>query len=185
MKTIDYYMTPGSPWTYLGHRRLADIAARHGATVNVKPVDFGVIFPQSGGLPLPKRAPQRQAYRLMELRRWKEHLGVPLVIQPKHFPVNGNPAAHLICAAAEDGRMAMAREFLDALWKDDRDIADPEVLKEIASKHGVAQGNEDKYQAFTQEAVERGVFGAPSYIYRDEIFWGQDRLEFLDRALAK
>jgi len=93
VKIVDYYMSPGSPWTYLGHARFADIARRHGAQINVKPVDFGVIFPQSGGLPLPKRAPQRQAYRLMELRRWKEHLGIALVIQPKFFPVDSGPAA--------------------------------------------------------------------------------------------
>ena len=185
MKTIDYYMHPSSPWTYLGHARFGEIARRHGARVNVKPVDFGVIFPQSGGLPLPKRAPQRQAYRLVELNRWKAYLSVPLVVQPKHFPVNTNPAAHLICAAAEDRRMSLAGDLLAALWKDDRNLADPEVLKEIASRHGVAQGDEGKYQAYTQEALERGVFGAPSYVYRDEIFWGQDRLEFLERALAK
>jgi carboxymethylenebutenolidase len=185
MKTLDYYMSPASPWTYLGHGRLADIAARRGATINVKPVDFGVIFPQSGGLPLPKRAPQRQAYRLMELRRWKEHLGVPLVIQPKHFPVDANPACQLICAAPEAKRMALAGDLLRALWQDDRNLADAEVLKEIGSKYGVAQGDEEKYKAFTREALERGVFGAPSYVYRGEIFWGQDRLDFLDRALAK
>jgi 2-hydroxychromene-2-carboxylate isomerase len=185
MKIIDYYMTPGSPWTYLGHARLAEMAKRHGAKVNVKPVDFGVIFPQSGGLPLPKRAPQRQAYRLMELKRWREHLGVPIVIQPKFFPVDGAPAAALIAAAPEEKRMAMAGDFLSALWKDDRNIADPAVLEEIGKRHGVTQGAKATSEAFTQEALRRNVFGAPSYVYRDEIFWGQDRLDFLDRALAK
>jgi len=185
MKTIDYYLSPASPWTYLGHARFVEIARKHGAAVNAKPVDFGVIFPQSGGLPLPKRAPQRQAYRLVELKRWMQHLGVPLVIQPRHFPVDANPAAHLICAVQPDKRMAIARDLLAALWKEDRNLADPEVLKQIGSKYGVHQGDEEKYNAFTQEALARGVFGAPSYVYRDEIFWGQDRLEFLDRALAK
>ena len=185
MKTIDYYMTPGSPWTYLGHARLIDIARRHGATVQVKPVDFGVIFPQSGGLPLPKRAPQRQAYRLMELKRWKEHLGVPIVIQPKHFPVDASRAAHLIAAAPEAKRMALAGDLLSALWRDDRNLADDNLLQEIAAKHGVSAGDKAKFEALTQEAVQRGVFGAPSYVYRDEIFWGQDRLDFLDRALGK
>ena len=184
MKIIDYYMTPSSPWTYLGHARLADIAKRHGAKVNVKPVDLGVIFPQSGGLPLPKRAPQRQAYRLMELKRWKEHLGVPIVIQPKFFPVDGAPAAAVIAAAPEEKRMAVAGDFLSALWKDDRNIADPAILEEIGKRHGVEQGDKATYEAFTQEALRRNVVGAPSYVYRDEIFWGQDRLEFLDRALA-
>ena len=185
MKTIDYYMTPGSPWTYLGHERLGQIAKRHGAVIRVKPTDFGVVFPQSGGLPLPKRAPQRQAYRLMELRRWKEHLAMPLVVQPRYFPVNGNPACALICAAPEDKRMALAGDLLAALWRDDRNLADPELLREIGTKYGVSAADEESYRRFTQEAVERGIFGAPSYLYRDEIFWGQDRLEFLDRALAK
>jgi 2-hydroxychromene-2-carboxylate isomerase len=185
MKIIDYYMTPASPWTYLGHERLNDLAKRHGATIRVKPVDFGVIFPQSGGLPLGKRAPQRQAYRLVELERWKKFLGLPLVVQPKHFPVNANPAAHLICAAPEEERMAIAGELLAALWKDDRNLADPETLKSIASRYAVAEGDEGKYKSFTQEALELGVFGAPSYVYRDEIFWGQDRLDFLERALAQ
>jgi 2-hydroxychromene-2-carboxylate isomerase len=185
MKTIDYYMTPASPWTYLGHTRFAEIVKKHGAAVNVKPVDFGVIFPQSGGLPLPKRAPQRQAYRLLELKRWKEHLGVPLVVQPKNFPVDAGPAAALICAATEDKRMALAGDLLAALWRDERSIADPAVLEELGTRHGVTRGDPARYQAFTQEAMARGVFGAPSYLYRDEIFWGQDRLDFLDRALEK
>ena len=185
MKTVDYYMSPGSPWTYLGHERFARIAKQHGASINVKPVDFGVIFPQSGGLPLPKRAPQRQAYRLVELARWKEHLGVPLVMKPKHFPVDAGPAAALICAAAPEKRMALAGSLLAALWKEDRNIAEPALLDEIGARFGVPAGDRTKYDAYTQEALARGVFGAPSYVYQDEIFWGQDRLEFLERALAK
>ena len=185
MRTIDYYMTPGSPWTYLAHERLGEIARRRGARVQVRPVDYGVVFPQSGGLPLPKRAPQRQAYRLMELRRWKEHLGIPIVIQPKHFPVDTSAAAHLICAAPEEKRMALAGDFLAALWRDDRNLADPQVVAEIGARHGVAKGDKAAFERYTQEAVARGVFGAPSFVLGEEIFWGQDRLEFLDRALAK
>jgi 2-hydroxychromene-2-carboxylate isomerase len=185
MKTIDYYLTPSSPWTYLGHARFAEIARRHGAQVNVKPLDFGVIFPQSGGLPLPKRAPQRQAYRLVELKRWKEHLGMPLVIQPKHFPVDARPAACLICATPPHLRMAVAGDLLSALWKEDRNLVDPALLDEIARRHGVSGADPQAYERYTDEALGRGVFGAPSYVYNDEIFWGQDRLDFLDRALKK
>ena len=184
MKPVDYYMSPSSPWTYLGHQRFAEIAKRHGATIAVKPVDFGVVFPQSGGLPLPKRAPQRQAYRLMELKRWKEYLGMPLVIQPKFFPVDSGPAAALIAGAKPEARMALAGDFLAALWKDDRNIADPALLDELGRRHG-AKPDKTQFEAFTQEAIARNVFGAPSFVYRDEIFWGQDRLDFLDRALAK
>src|SRR6185436_4410296 len=109
---VDYYMTPTSPWTYLGHARFADISARRGAAVAVKPVDFGVIFPQSGGLPLGKRAPQRQAYRLAELARWRDFLGVPLNLHPKYFPADPSQAACLIAAAPEDKRIALAGDFL-------------------------------------------------------------------------
>jgi len=184
-KVVHYYLSPASPWTYLGHARFETIANKAGATINVKPVDYGVIFPQSGGLPLPKRAPQRQAYRLVELKRWSEFLGVPIVIQPKFFPVNATPAAELICGAPAANRMALAGDLLSALWKDDRDLADLALLRDLGAKHGAAAADKAAFEAYTQEALVRQVFGAPSYVYRDEIFWGQDRLELLERALAK
>src|SRR5271154_6903915 len=95
---IDYYFSPHSPWTYLGHERFADIAAASGARINVLPVDLGRVFPVSGGLPLAKRAPQRQAYRLVELKRFSEFLGRPLHLQPRYFPVSTEDAAKLIIA---------------------------------------------------------------------------------------
>lgn len=186
MKTIDYFMSPSSPWTYLGHARLVGIAQKHGAAVRVKPIELvGTIFPQTGGLPVPKRSPQRQAYRLLELKRWREYLDVALVLQPSHFPLDPGPAAQLICAVPEPKRMALAGELLAALWKEDRDIGDAAVLREIGDRYGVAAGDPAQYEAFTAEALARGIFGAPSYLYRDELFWGQDRLDFLDRALGR
>lgn len=191
MKVVDYYFSPVSPWTYLGHARLADAAKRLGATVNAKPVDYGVIFPVSGGLPLGKRAPQRQAYRLMELARWREHLAVPLTIQPKHFPVDGTAASQLICGAPEPVRMALAGDLLAAVWAREENIADAGTLATAAARHGidnaaeVIEAGKAGYAANTQEALERQVFGAPSYVYSGELFWGQDRLEFLERALAR
>ena len=100
---IDYYFATVSPWMYLGHERFVALARQHGATIAVKPMNLGEVFPVSGGLPLSKRSPQRQAYRLVELKRWSEHLGVPLNLQPKYFPANGDPAACWILAAAELG----------------------------------------------------------------------------------
>lgn len=190
-KVIDYYFSTSSPWTYLGHARFGEIARRHGATVRVKPVDYGVIFPQSGGLPLPKRAPQRQAYRLVELARWAQHLGVPINSQPKYFPVDGNPAACLILGAPEAVRFALAGAVLSALWTGEANIADAQTLAQLAAQHGVANANAaieaggHAFPALTEEARARGVFGAPTYVYRDELFWGQDRLEFVDRALGR
>jgi 2-hydroxychromene-2-carboxylate isomerase len=194
-KIVDYYFTPTSPWTYLGHRRFAEIARRHGAEVRVKPVDYGVIFPQTGGLPLPKRAPARQAYRLMELKRWRAKLGVELNLHPKFFPAPAAAAARVVIAADQAGgdSLGLADAILSAIWTQEQDIADLASLTEIANGAGqdgaalVAASQEPEvqaaYEALTQEALERGVFGAPTYLYKDELFWGQDRLEFLDRAL--
>jgi 2-hydroxychromene-2-carboxylate isomerase len=190
-KHVDYYLSPTSPWTYLGHARLAQIAKRHGASVAVKPVDYGVIFPQSGGLPLGKRAPQRQAYRLVELARWREFLGVPLNLQPKFFPADPIPAACLICAAPQGRQMEVAEDVLRAVWAEERNVADPGVLSGIAARHGLADGpgaiarGKPVFESNTQEASARQVFGAPTFVFRGELFWGQDRLDFLDRALAK
>lgn len=197
-KSIDYYFTPVSPYTYLGHERLIEIAARHGASIVVKPVDYGRIFPVSGGLPLKQRPPQRQAYRLVELKRWSEHLARTLNLHPKYFPVPAEHAARWILAAkarSEGDALRFAGALLRAVWAEERDISDPASLAAIAGEQGLdadeivmAATSADitsRYDALTQEAIDRQIFGAPTYIYRDELFWGQDRLDFLDRALAK
>ena len=197
-KRIDYYFTPVSPFTYLGHGRFVAMAARYGASVAVKPVDYGRIFPASGGLPLKQRAPQRQAYRLVELRRWSGRLGMPLNLQPKFFPVSGELASKWILAAEErgaDGALKLAGACLHAVWAEERNVADADTLAAIAREQGLdatvlaaraaSADVAERYEALTQEAIERQVFGAPTFIYRDEPFWGQDRLDFLDRALAK
>jgi 2-hydroxychromene-2-carboxylate isomerase len=193
---VDYYLAPQSPWTYLGHERFAAMAVQAGATVRVLPVDLGKIFPVSGGLPLQKRAPQRQAYRLVELRRFSEHLGIPLNVQPKYFPVAGDDAARLIIAVdLHDGTraaMTIAGAILRAVWAQERNIADPQVLEQLLAENGLqperleqSRGGEvqERYAANTQEAADLGVFGAPTYVIDGELFWGQDRLEFVLRRL--
>jgi len=197
-KLIDYYFTPISPFMYLGHDRLVAIARKHGATIAVKAINLGDVFPVSGGLPLSKRAPQRQAYRLVELRRWSAYLSMPINMQPKFFPVNGDLAAAWILAAQEQGivqALALTGAVGRAIWEQERDVAAASTLMDIASELGldaVTLGRRAatteivaRYKALTQEAIDRQVFGAPTYIYRDELFWGQDRLDFLDRALAE
>ena len=197
-RTIDYYFTVVSPWSYLGHDRLVAIAARHGATIAVKPVDLLRIFPVSGGLPLPQRAPQRLAYRLVELRRWSDHLAIPLNAQPKYAAASPELAAKWILAAAEHGSvpaLALSGAIMRARWAEERDIADPATLAEVAAARGLdavalaadaaAPGIAARYDALTQEAIDRQVFGAPTYVCGGELFWGQDRLDFLDRKLAQ
>ena len=197
-KHVDYYFTPISPYAYLGHARFIAIAGRHGATVAVKPINLGQVFPVSGGLPLSKRAPQRQAYRLVELKRWSHYLHVPLNPHPAHFPVSADLASKWILATLEQGVEA-ALEFAGALgralWAEDRYLADAQTLAAIAAALGRDAAALDtranapdttmRYAVLTQEAIDRGVFGAPTYVYGGELFWGQDRLDFLDRALAK
>ena len=197
-KHVDYYVSLMSPWTYLGSARFEALAAKHGATVTIWPVDFGQVFPASGGLPLARRAPQRQAYRMMELKRWRAHLGVPINLEPKFFPGNELPAARCVVAVREklDGARAikLAHAVLRGVWEEDKDVGNPETLAAIIAGVGLdatqvmalAETPEivDRREADTKRAIELGVFGAPSYVIDGEIFWGQDRLEFVDRKLA-
>ena len=196
---IDYYASLNSPWTHLGAARIEAMAAKHGASIRIWPVDFSAIFPASGGLPLPKRAPQRQAYRLMELRRWRERLGEPIHIQPKHFPANELPAACCVIAVRETigdaPAIKLAHRVLRALWQEEQDTGDPATLAALIGDVGLNAdavtklGADPRWlarrKADTEAALARGVFGAPSYVIGDEIFWGQDRLEFVEQKLAR
>jgi 2-hydroxychromene-2-carboxylate isomerase len=199
MPTITYYMTLNSPWSYLGSAKLAALAKQYGHTVDIKPTKYGVVFPQTGGLPLPKRAPARQAYRLMELKRWREVRGLPINIQPKHFPSDETPGTRLVIAAKLAGHdaHALATEMGRALWEREENLADWEALKAAAARAGLdadaikkaapPDAELDKlHDAYTAEALAKGVFGAPTYyLPSGEFFWGQDRLELLERQLAK
>lgn len=194
---VDYYFTPVSPWAFLGHARFVQLLRRTGATVSVRPVDFGTIFPASGGLPLPKRAPQRQAYRLVELKRFADALQVPLNVQPAFFPVPGDPAALLVVAASEhhgeEAALDLAGRFGRAVWVEQRNIADEATRRDIVAEANLPESLllqsgapqlAARYAGHTQQALDAGVFGAPSYVVDGEIFWGQDRLEFLARRLG-
>ena len=200
-KTVDYYLSLVSPWTYLGSKRLKQIVDAKGATLRVKPVSLAMIFPESGGLPLPKRAPQRQAYRLVELERWSKFLNEPIAIHPAHFPADERLAAYCVIATADASEGGEASEacyqlshaILRAVWAEERNIADEDTLAAILGDCGLDASAiltaakqpemEERYKALSKEALEAGVFGSPSYVVEGEIFWGQDRLDFLERAL--
>ena len=195
-KTVDYYLAPQSPWTYLGHQRFVNIAKAAGATVRVLPMDLGKVFPISGGLPLGKRAPQRQAYRLVELARFSKALNLPIHLHPKFFPVSGDPAAKLIIAVdmhhGTDAALRITGAVLSAVWHEERDIADAGTLAALLKEQQLDSAClalsdtpevQARYDAYTQSAIDTQVFGAPSYVVDGELFWGQDRLDFVAQAI--
>ena len=194
--TIDYYFSPPSPWTYLGHARFSDMVRRAGASIRLLPADFGKVFAVSGGLPLGQRAPQRQAYRLVELARFSQHLHIPMNLKPRFFPVAGDDAARLIIAVDQhdgvEAAMRLSGAIFEAVWRDERNITDAAVLAELLSEQGLSAQRQQqagtaevtqRYEANTQQAIDKSVFGAPTYVVDGEIFWGQDRLDFVDRTL--
>lgn len=198
-KVCEYFFAPQSPWTYLGHDRFVALARQNGVQIDIKPCDLGKIFGVSGGVPLAKRPPQRQAYRLVELKRWSEFLQMPLNLQPKFFPVPGDPAAKLIIATklahGTDAALDVAGAIMRAVWAEERNIADPDTLAAIAGMFGhdgkaLVKSSEttsvqSEYDRFTDEAIAANVFGSPWYVVDGEGFWGQDRLDFVERAFAK
>jgi 2-hydroxychromene-2-carboxylate isomerase len=198
-KQCDYYFAPQSPFAYLGHTRFVALVRKYGVQVDIKPCDLSKVFNVSGGLPLAKRPPQRQAYRLLELQRWSEFLQVPLNPQPTFFPVSGDPAAKLILATriahGIDAALDVTGAVMRAIWAEERNIADPETLVAIASacghdgaillKSSETGAIQTEYERCTSEAIAANVFGSPWYVVDGEGYWGQDRLDFVERAFAK
>ena len=197
MKTVHYFMSPVSPWSYLGHKRFLAMANTNGARVILRPIDLGRVFPQSGGLPLAKRAPQRQAYRLHELPRWRDRVGVPLNVHPTFFPAPPDDAARLIIAAdlalGTEAALKLAGAFMSAVWAEDRNIADAPPRAAIVAEQGIdaavlearAEDARKAFDTYTEEAIAAQVFGVPWYVVDGEPFWGQDRLDFVARALER
>jgi 2-hydroxychromene-2-carboxylate isomerase len=195
-KSITVYYALQSPWTYLGWGRMRELVARASATACYRPIQMAPVFAASGGLPLAKRPQQRQAYRLMELRRWREHLGVPLNLHPKFFPTDERVAAGMVIAHGQQGGdvAALSEAMMTAVWALDRDLAERTTLLEIAREQGLdgpalleaaeTETARAEYDANTEAAIEQGVFGVPTFALGDQLFWGQDRLDFVARALG-
>jgi len=195
-RTIDYYFTLVSPWAYIGHASFMKIAERHGATVNYKPMLLGRVFAETGGLPLPQRHPARQRYRLVELQRWREKRGLSFNLQPKYWPFDAGLVDRFVIAivVARQNPDPFLRRAFKAVWEEERDLADPFVIAELAEAVGLdsssllemAKGDatEAIYALNLENAVAADVFGSPAYVLDGEVFWGQDRLELLDDALT-
>jgi 2-hydroxychromene-2-carboxylate isomerase len=191
-RTIDFYFSFVSLYTYIGYDAFQDLVNRYNLEVNYKPIDLHAVFSAGGGLPVSKRPPQRQAYRFVEMQRWRLDRNIPLVLKPKHHPSDPVIGHRMLLAAIKEG--SDVRQFvgnaLKILWVDDLDIQDPKVMVQVANQSGLkgdALLEKSKDPAIqvdidhlTQEAVNRQVFGTPFFFCRDEPFWGQDRLEMLE-----
>jgi 2-hydroxychromene-2-carboxylate isomerase len=195
MAHIDYFFATISPYTYLAGGRIEDMAARHGATVAYKPFDIMGLFPRTGGVKPADRHESRKAYRLQDLRRQAVKAGLKLNLAPAYWPTNPAPSSYAIIAAARAGGgdlVGLVHGFGRACWAEDRNIAEDEVVRDVLAAHGFDPGLADSglligaetYAANLEEAVARGVFGAPFYIVGEERFWGQDRLDDLDMHLG-
>ena len=192
---ISYYLSLASPWSYLGHKRLMTIGNEYGRQINIHPIDLSLVLPATGGIPLPKRSQQRKDYRMQELRRWRDYLNLPLNREPKHFPVADESAAAMVIAIREENPEAallFAGLCLEGVWANDLDISDTSILLRLAEELDIdgeaALSKQESMLAVRESesklAISKGVYGAPTYVVNGEIFWGQDRLDFLERFVA-
>ncbi len=193
---IDYYFSFVSLWSYIGSQAFRQLVERHDIEVVYKPIDLHEIFKAGGGLPVTQRPPQRQAYRFVEMQRWRDLRGIPLVLKPKHHPSTPDIGHRMLLAAIAGGEdvSQFVHNALEVLWVNDLNIEDPDVMVAVAHKSGLdgkrllqeadAAAYHVQAKQLTQEAVSRQVFGTPFYVYRDEPFWGQDRLDMLEAAIT-
>ena len=194
-KTVDFYFDFGSPAAWLAYTQLPALAAETHATVVMKPMLLGGVFQSTGNRP-PISVPLKGSYLFKDLARYARRYGVPLVMNP-HFPVNTITLmrADVGLAMHNDARLAAFREAVfRAIWVDQQAMADPAVLAAVLSKAGFDSAEvaalaadpavKEELKARTQEAVDRGVFGAPTFFVGDQMFWGQDRLDFVREALT-
>ncbi|MCT7374496.1 2-hydroxychromene-2-carboxylate isomerase [Chelativorans salis] len=195
-KTIDYYMTALSPFSYLGHQALRAVAQKHGVSLKVKPVSLMGLFENSGAVPPAKRPPVRQRYRFLELQRVADYRGMPINPKPRYWPVNPALADQTIIALVEAGHdpLGYVAQVFAALWVNEEDIADRAVLAAHLRAEGfdseviLPAANKPETAAIrarnTEEAIAADAVGVPAYVLNGEVFWGQDRIEYLDHALA-
>jgi len=201
MTELSCYYSLSSPWAYFAGPRLQDIVRRHHVKLVLKPYDFQDVVPRTGGVPLRTRPEPRRTYHAQELDRWRKYLGMPMVLEPRYYPKDGKPAGWnkapgwMVIAAQEAGGDAalLSHALLRALWAEERDTASPEVRRAIADENGfdgaallaaeTSAAVQALYKQYSEEAEALGVFGAPTYVLNGERFWGQDRLDFVDRAL--
>ena len=194
-RQVDYYFSFQSPWAYVGHRAFRSLVSTCDLKVNYKPVVLVDLFSETGGLPLMKRHPVRQRYRMVELQRWRDKRGLKFHLQPANWPFNARLADGVVIAAIETGLdpdRYLARGFA-AVWEDQLSLADPATVAKLADESGLPgkqlversaqEAISAAYEQNRQDALASDVFGSPAYVLDGEVFWGQDRIDLLGDAL--
>ncbi|HLJ01259.1 MAG TPA: 2-hydroxychromene-2-carboxylate isomerase [Bradyrhizobium sp.] len=194
-RQIDYYFSLQSPWAYIGHKAFREVVAAHDLKVNHKPVVLVDLFSETGGLPLLKRHPVRQRYRMVELQRWRDKRGLQFKLEPANWPFNARLADGLVIAALEAGHDVdpFLRRAFAAIWEQELNLADEATLVRLADdsklpgkalvERSASEGIGKIYEQNRQDALTADVFGSPAYVLDGEVFWGQDRIELLVDAV--
>ena len=192
---IDYYFATPSPWAYLATPRIIELKNKYDLKINSKPSDLMEIFAVHGVAAVKDRPQPVQLNRLTELKRWSKFLNMPMTIQPKFFPVDPSLSHRTIILAQKNNINVenLIFSFQKAVWADEKDISDENTIIEICKSNDfnsssiIEDANSDEiiseYKKNTEEALSKNVWGSPTFIYNDELFWGQDRIEFLERAI--
>jgi 2-hydroxychromene-2-carboxylate isomerase len=191
VRPIEFFFDLSSPYSYLAATQLPAIAARVGAPIAWKPFVLFAVF-KAAENDMPARVPAKARYMLKDLERWARHYNVEFRLNSR-FPVNALKAMRLVVAAEEQGRSGeTALEAFRAVWAQDKDVTDMTELAAVAERAGLDVGRamtaietqaiKDRLRAYTDDAIARGAFGAPAMFVGDELFWGNDRLHFVEEA---
>ena len=194
-KTVEFFYDFGSPTVYLAATQLPDIAASVGATIDWRPMLLGGVF-KSTGNQSPVVVPAKAAYMNNDLKRFAKRYGVPFRFNP-HFPIN-TLALMRGAVAYQDDAVASSTyrdAIFTAIWVEARNLNEPDVIAQVLSAAGLdpaelmnrigQQTVKDQLIANTEEAVNRGVFGAPTFFVSEQMFFGQDRLDFVAEAISR
>tara|TARA_B100001123_G_C15306808_1_gene1022935 strand:+ start:1565 stop:2128 length:564 start_codon:yes stop_codon:yes gene_type:complete len=184
-----------SPWAYLGAQRFYDLQNKHNFEINHYPLDISKLFSLTGGIPLRKRSEQRKAVRMMELQRWKKKLKLPLNFNPKYFPIPNTETASCMILSIKDSKIKnfLSLDLLKCVWIEEKDIGDVKTLLKVCNNLQLdgkkileeSKNYIDYYNSLPDIAAKHNIFGSPSYVLNDEVFWGQDRLDLLEEKILE
>lgn len=196
MKMIEFYFDLGSPYSYIGFHQLQKIAAQYQAEIIYKPMLLGAVF-KSTGNSSPIMVPAKAQYAMIDLRRWSKLWDIPLKMNP-HFPINTLYIMRLVTAVQlfePEKFQTVLTGLFNAMFRQPRNLNDQTELLQVTTALGISEQQvkawledekvKSELKVVTEEAIERGIFGAPSFFVKDELYWGVDHLHFVENALQQ